>query len=502
MHAISTWSLPTKWSLLSFLFLIIICTAALIKYLLGDFGIRDLLSAVLVIVPLILIIPSLVYAFVNYLLMPERSLFPDLDEIWNEALQEAQSKGVPISGTPIFLILGTSNSREIKTVLEQMKLDFVVNTSSSGSQPLSVHASREGFFLFLNGVSCVSRLAGSSVAPRISPQSDFDSEPSNSDVGGTIDASMLSPRLIPKVGDHPPGQNHEPSTPGGTMLLDENQDIGDVWKAIIGSRQLSSRDITDCDDRLRHVCGLINRSRRPLCPINGIVTAMPFELIESSSAQLQIAIQKDLAVLREELQVRCPNSALVIGMEVEDGFIELIKRLPPQQSTDNRFGKGSDLWVAPDEARLEAIAAHATATFEDWIYMLFQESNALAKQHNSRLFMMLCRVRGVFAENLRSVLARGFGFNPQTEPGLAYEQFLFGGCYFAATGTSPNQQAFIKSVFAKVLQQEGELEWAPQARQQDGYYAFLANLAALLGTVAFVAIVAMLLHKFWFTSTP
>jgi hypothetical protein len=94
------------------------------------------------------------------------------------------------------------------------------------------------------------------------------------------------------------------------------------------------------------------------------------------------------------------------------------------------------------------------------------------------------------------VLSAGFGFDPRTAPHLAYEQFLFGGCYFGATGSNPSQQAFVKSVFAKTLQQEGELEWTPQARARDQQFHFLANLAALIGTVAIIAIVTMLVIEF------
>jgi len=317
------------------------------------------------------------------------------------------------------------------------------------------------------------------------------------DVGGTIDASHLNAAPFQaRVEETRPRMDDEPNPLGGTMLLDESQDLNEIWKIVSTSKQLASQEIVDCEDRMRHICKLIKKARLPLCPINGIISTLRFELVESSSTHLQIAIQKDLAVLREEFQVRCPNTVLITGMEAEQGFIEMIKRLPPQQPTENRFGKGSELWVAPEAARLDAIAVHATATFEDWIYMLFQDANALKKKNNAHLFMMLCRVRGGFSDSLRSVLARGFGFDPKIEPQLAYEQFLFGGCYFAATGSAPNQQAFAKSVFGKAMQQEGELEWAPEARKTDSHFQFLANLAALMGTIALIAIVGMLVDKF------
>ena len=501
VRSISRWSLPTKWSLLSLLVLLIIWTAAFVRHI-SDSNEADRNWTIwfLVPIPFVVIIPVLTYYLVKYLLLQEASRFPDIDRIWYDGIAESENKGIMISKTPIFLVLGTSQQREIKTLLQLTELDFIVNVSGSGAIPISLHACRDAVFVFLNGCNCMSRLSiSASTAPKnIQPSHDHGMLPT--DVGGTIDASRLGAMRFSSSDNNEPPNSPMASNaivPGGTMLLDESHDLSEIWNAVSTSKTLSSNDIFDCEEKLQHVCKLINRARRPLCPINGIVSVLPFELVESSSGQLQIAIQKDLAILRQELQVRCPNTALVSGMENDEGFVELVKRLPTQQSSENRFGKGSELWVVPDSARLDAIAVHATASFEDWIYMLFQEANALKMKNNSKLFLLLCRVRGAFAENLRSVLSRGFGFDPAITPALAYEQFLFGGCYFAATGNSQSQQAFVKSVFAKALQQEGELEWAPIARQQDQLYRFFGNLAALIGTIALLAILAMLFHRFW-----
>jgi len=497
--AVSRWSLAFKWALLSLTFLLIIWFAAFIKHWLDvDRSAMDWLKWDLIALPFLCVIPFLVFYFVKYLMMVEVSRYPDIDRIWTESIRDAANKGIFITNTPLFLVLGVSKQREASTVVNLMGLDFTVHVPSAGESPISVHACSQGFFVFLNQCNCVSRLSMASTVASVASPIKEDSGIPPTEVSGTIDANQFGAMRFPMSvsAAASPVAHSSPIQPGGTMLLDESHDLSEFWKTAVTSKQLASQDVVDCEDRMRHVCKLIRNSRLPLCPINGIVSTLPFELVESSSGQLQIAIQKDLTILRQELQVRCPNTALVTGMESEDGFIELIKRLPPSQSSENRFGKGCDLWVAPEAGRLDAIAIHATAAFEDWIYMLFQEENALKKQHNSRLFMMLCRVRGVFAENLRSVISRGFGYDPKIEPHLAYEQFLFGGCYFAATGSGPTQQAFVKSVFAKTLQQEGELEWAPAARRVDNYYHFLANLAALCGTIALIAIAAMLVHRF------
>ena len=45
--------------------------------------------------------------------------------------------------------------------------------------------------------------------------------------------------------------------------------------------------------------------------------------------------------------------------------------------------------------------------------------------------------------------------------------FLFGGCYFAASGETEDRQAFVTSVFRKMMDQEAELSWAPEAIAED-----------------------------------
>ena len=501
VRAISRWTIPTKWAMVALTLMLMIWAAAYVKHRMDpinvSWGLKEWLIWCIVPPPMITAIAIFVYFFVKLYLKEEKSRFPELDRIWNDGLEMAFDKGISISDTPLFLVLGTSHPREVKSLSSMMGIAFDVEVPSNGPAPLSFYASERGIFLFLTGCNCISRLSTASHSMPAKTSSAFQGEHLERETSGTIDASHLaSLQQFKTMQATEPGPSADPFQPGGTMLLNEGQDLSELLKVDSVSKVLGSQDIYDSEDRLRHVCHLIKKARLPVCPINGIVTTLPFDLIESSSSQLQIAIQKDIAVLREEFLVRCPNTTLVTGMETEEGFIELIKRLPPQKLSENRFGKGADLWVSPEAARMDAIAVHATATFEDWIYMLFQEENALKKKHNSRLFSMLCRVRGTFAENLRAVLSAGFGFDPRTAPHLAYEQFLFGGCYFGATGSNPSQQAFVKSVFAKTLQQEGELEWTPQARARDQQFHFLANLAALIGTVAIIAIVTMLVIEF------
>ena len=102
-------------------------------------------------------------------------------------------------------------------------------------------------------------------------------------------------------------------------------------------------------------------------------------------------------------------TVLVHELEKEPGFRELVRRVGVDRARVQRFGKGSDVWTPPTAPRLGAVAKHACGAFEDWSYMLFREHDGLRKPGNSKLFSLLCRVRGDFVQNLERILAFGFG---------------------------------------------------------------------------------------------
>jgi len=491
-------SLPWKWALLALIFLLIDWAATILNRWFQENPDTHWVSYVLFPLPFIFVIPFLVFHFVRYWMMEAPSKYPEIDRVWSDALRQISERGLSIAATPIFMVLGSESVKENKKLLQVCGLELSVHAPASGDAPISIHASERGVWLCVHGCNCISRLNQSAGKVATNPLQRY--EESREEGGGTIDASALENMEAREDSGRWGIANSEETpedVPGGTMLLDENQDFQSLAAPTVSlTKQLSSHAAAECEDQLAYVCQLIRKSRDPVCPINGVMTLLPFELIESSCTTLAVAAQKDLAVLRSHLQVRVPNTVVVKDMERDIGFLELIKRLGPQQATENRFGKGAELWVSPEGSRLSAIALHATASFEDWIYKLFQQENALKKKHNSRLFGLLCRIRGKFSESLQLVLRDGFGFNPKTDPHLAKLQFLFGGCYFAATGSGPSEQAFLRSVIAKMMQQEGELEWAPAARAVDARYQSYANLMALLGFFAIFAIAAMIAFHF------
>ena len=250
--------------------------------------------------------------------------------------------------------------------------------------------------------------------------------------------------------------------------------------------------------RLEYVCRLLRRLRQPLCPINGVLTLLPFGLVQRSvpeSIEVQRAVQHDTSVLLGGLKVRCPVTALVAGLEEEAGFRELVRRVGRDRAVGQRFGKGFNLWNPPLSERLEAMTAHACGAFEDWVYTLFREKGSLAKPGNTALFALLCKIRHNLQGRLVNILAMGYGYDPDQDRGD--QVLLFGGCYFAATGEAEDRQAFVKAVLGKLPEQQEELAWTEGAYRDDQRCQLAARLVLGLDTILLAVLVGLIVHK-WF----
>ena len=96
-------------------------------------------------------------------------------------------------------------------------------------------------------------------------------------------------------------------------------------------------------------------------------------------------------------------------MEAESGFAELVRRVGVERAKANRFGRGFDQWSPPTAENLDALTSQACGAFEDWVYDLFQQQDALGKAGNTKLYQLLCRVRSHVHQQLATVLVNGIG---------------------------------------------------------------------------------------------
>ena len=212
-----------------------------------------------------------------------------------------------------------------------------------------------------------------------------------------------------------------------------------------------------------HIFRDLRRSRRPVCPLNGILAILPFGLILRSPADANTIGQSlggDLKVLNRWLELRCPVVVLTAGLEKEKGFREVVRRVGRQSAASARFGKGTGQWAInpPQGESLRAVATHACWAFEDEAYSLFRERDHVGQTGNARLFALLCKVRRGISNRLADILEASCAGDENSEA------MPFGGCYFGAVGTETDQQGFVRAVLDDRLNDlNAELEWTRAA---------------------------------------
>jgi hypothetical protein len=504
-------SLPVRIALMTFVFLFIVAGAGVIKYyLMPPNEVEPRTWWVWVVLPLLLmvVIPLVVYRLVKLLLEKPVALFPDLERAWDIGINGLQNQQIPIRSVPLFLIFGAENAKQVSELMEAVQIETPIKPPEGEELPLLWYANPNAIFLFVNGCSSLSKLA--SKRKDASPIRRVSYAAGVAPISRTIDASDDSmPRIQPLPGGgisakpaYRPSRPAMPMVSQGTLVSDAPSPIIDQRIEADANRPPTSAQLRLTSDegnhqsrRLEYVCNLLLTARRPVCGLNGVLVMASFEVVETNSSETQKAVQTDLAILRDRLAVRCPVTLVMSEMERVEGFLELVKRVGDDHANEGRFGKGCSVWGDPQANRLDGVAAHAIGAFEDWIYRLLQREDSLRRVHNELLISLLCRTRGSFADAFRAFVRNGFGYDPQTQPELSRSQLLFAGCYFAATGRDADGQAFIKSVFAKLIENQGELEWAPKARQEDQLFQASANLITLIGLLAILAILVGLVWR-------
>jgi hypothetical protein len=482
------------------------------------------------IVVLLIAIPLVVYTLLNLWLEGEASPYPDIDRAWKAGMAALAEQGLDLLQVPLFLILGAADENQAKSLLGASRLNLNVREIPQGPAAIHWFANREGIYLVCTDTCCLGRLAklGQELAlgKRHAPAA-----PARGFVGQTIrrtidalrnviGASASRENLVPAQTPQPRaaaagGAATAASAPaGGTMMIDDltAKAYGMAPRETPAQAEpscvtLSEREVLVQERRLGHLCRLIRRARQPLTPVNGILTLLPFLLIERSdddAAEVQQAVARDLTVLSPGLMVRCPVTAMVVGLDEDGGFRELARRVPREMAERNRFGKGfaidrkgSDVWAwnLPTAERLETLAAHACGTFEDWVYTLFSGKDALSKPGNVLLFALLCKIRSRVQHRLTKILASSYAIPKEQSP--SSEGFLFSGCYFAATGESEDRQAFVKGVFDKLPEEQNALEWTETAYREDRRYQLLAQWGMVLDTGLLLGLIGMVVSK-WF----
>lgn len=473
-----------------------------------------------VLAPLVAIIPVLFYQALRLWLEGDISAYADIDRAWNQGLAALARQNLNIEDLPVFVVLGSGGEDAEAPLFEAAGQSFSLKAYPEGQAALQWYANPKGIYLVLTRVGALSKLASSArdkfeKIRYAMPGQGGANALRATDIRGTMaggdSASGLrmtgfnSPLAAPAAnlrgtmtGEDSSSSRAAPPAPvanlRGTMVA--GAETGKTASEDLFKLALDAKEQNLQASRIRHLARLLRQRRRPFCPANGVLTLLPSMLVAWNHPPRELhcvsdAVRRDLDALTDGLQLRCPVIALVTGMEQEPGFNELVSRLGPETAKGARFGKGLDFWCASTTEQLYAVSEHACHAFEQFVYSLFRRDDSLSQDGNKKLFGLMCKVRRVLEPRLQTIMCDGFGYD--AEEAAHRTPVLFGGCYFAATGSMSKQQAYVASVLSRLTENETEIAWTPAARAQDRRHRTVTKIMLALS----VALTAALGYSLW-----
>lgn len=439
--------------------------------------------------------PTATYFLVRLWLQGETSRYPDIDRAWDEGVRALAEEGIALSDLPLYVVLGAPSERDAAALMAATRLTTGVAGIPKGRSPLHWYATSDAVYLVATGLGRLGRLSELATANVGQPRA-------AANLANPAGATMVA--AVPTRATSFPGHAVPTDGPGfapraaimGTLVAGGGAGVTDTGvgpPAPGGSGSMSRREAEEQTDRLAHLMRRLRRSRQPYCADNGVLTILPHAIVADAiyAKEIPDAVRADLETIRAATSLASPVTLLVTGMEAEEGFTELVRRVGAERARSSRFGKGFDVWNAASDENLDALSLHACGSFEDWVYTLFASDDGGNPRSNGKLYTMLSRIRRHIQPRLRGVLVNGYAAeadNPQELPRL------FSGCYFAATGSQADQQAFVRSVFDKLDQLAEELQWGEPALVEERTYRWLTWLLTAVNS-ALLSVVGYLIYR-------
>ncbi|MCA9213847.1 MAG: hypothetical protein KDB27_12335 [Planctomycetales bacterium] len=525
LAAPKSWTVVTRATVLLSCFLITTVVTCWIMYQVGYEHVpwRHYMTwpRLFVVIGLLIAIPIVFHKALKLWLEGEAARFPDLEKAWHAGLTALRKQGITLDSAPLFLVLGANDEQQERSIMNSHPTPLSVVGVPKGPAPLHWYANSGAIYLFCSDTSwltSLNRLRKSiedeatvlDMAMAAMPSDDtyegYSAPPPRPDE--TVVPTPASARGTIML-DQFVGESSEPNANygaqgniSGTMTLEAPVARPAVAHAspapshVTAKKQpvvVPSSESTTKLQSLQNVCQLVRNARQPYCPLNGVLTLLPFGTIDATGKELQElqrAIRSDLEVIRTETQLRTPVTALVVGLEDELGFRELVRRVGREKSAVQRFGSRFDTRCDATPDHLEKFSTHVCGAFEDWVYTLFREKGALSRPGNPRLYSLLCKVRCILTQRLGRILSKGFAVSERENEG--FEPTLFSGCYFAATGRTPDRQAFVQGVLSKLVSEQEQTEWTDRAIALERRYSRLLFTGFAVNAVLLALLVTLI----------
>jgi hypothetical protein len=445
------------------------------------------------------------------LLQPEEesSDFPDIDAAWEAAVSDLNEAGIDLTEAPLFLVLGRAAAPE-EALFAAAQLQLTVKQAPRrGDAPLHVYANRDAIYVTCAGASLLGRqagilsedAAGAPAYPMAAASGGLDGGESQGDPFKTLQprGAMKGIQEIlaraDREGRAPTEQEQEELR--GLMAQEKGEHGARASRPPLLRNESEVQRLTA---RLKHLCQLIVRDRRPFCPANGLLLLVPLAAADSEEDANQTAAicHHDLAAVRDVFQIHAPVFALLCDLEKAPGFSEFLQRFP-QDQRQRRLGQRFPLVpdVAPDKlppAIDSAVGWICQALFPTWVYKMFRMEKSAQDitgvvQGNTRLYQLLSEMRER-QKHFSRILTRGLLLDA---PG----PLLFGGCYVAGTGADPDkEQGFVAGTFRRLTENQDYVSWTDDALVQDADYRSWTTYGYVFLGI-FTAVMIGVVYWFW-----
>jgi len=523
-------SVPFQWALTSFIALVVLISSLIVLkfFVQSDIPLSDLYRVVLIPLFCLIVIPPIVYQFVKILLSKEESPYPEIQEIWDRGVARAREKGFEWSQAqlPVYLVLGTDGGPTNAQILESLGGVVLVQEPPSGESTISFllieNHQRVCVWVLTQGCSCISGLKNAVMKDRAISRMVNRTDDRNQrfvNRNATVDANDFDPDDRIKPMDAPAAINEGVERTKTEYFSPDDPAVAAKFIELqMESNKLSENQLSeiiwDRTPKLAYLCKLIQQTSGDFPEIDGVMTLLPANLIDSATEQITQVAREDISCLSNSLRIRIPNLICITSMETCPGFLEFAARQLAKASQDSsdsnesqilnstRIGYGAEsIWIAPTTDRVYTIANNGVNSLIDMTQQFFYRtgtSDALPAKGNRDLFRFLKKLRGGFSENLNNTLVNAFACDFDSSQPQNLDPFPIVGCYFVASGQARNEQRFLPAVLSKVMDATGSFKWTQATIDKDRRYQSLAKILTFLSVIMFLAIVMlawMLIYK-------
>lgn len=388
--------------------------------------------------------------------------FPDIDAAFQAGLEALDLARIPISDTPIYLVIGMPPEME-ESFCRSPLVGADVHVTDR-ALPIHWFGNPKGIWLNLHGVSAVVKQSQLVRSVHVSAPIEEENEDNQQTLGVPITAkggegtNLFTPST-PTAPRARPASNYATIATNDRSAAPVSEEPEEGYRS--PSRRLTAEEMDRASRRIAYVAKLLREIRSPILPVNAALLVLPYEWTTSPGLSRSAdTVQCDMQALQNELGARLLCLTVLTGIEKSNEFAEYLRRLGPSELEGVRCGcRFPDLTVLKS-VDIERVHQWLIGYFERQVFNLYLKR--MGDPGNGKLFRLLHQLRQSKASMAR-LLAFAFPEKGVSEP------FYFGGLYFTASSkVSGVELPFFNGVLDRLVKQHEEcIGWTQRSLADD-----------------------------------